>query len=262
MKRLSILSLLILFGCKTTEEVQREKEFSNLSMQVVEGQKIGTTALTRMSEIEQKVASLQGQIEETRHTDRTEAKEEIDQLKMRIKSLEDNSKNLKEQLAKAETKIAEQTKFIKNVTSALAKINKPARKSPKKTNKSKKSKNLPLYDKALSLYKKRKYKQARPILENLSKSKKLSANKKARVIHNLGMIAFIFKKYSDSTTYFSQVFTNFPKSGYVPNSLLYLGKTFQATKQKELAKETFNELIAKFPGGKHAKEAQSLLKKM
>ena len=56
-----------LFSCKTTEEIQREKQIDSLSTQVVQGQRISADTLSRIQTLENGLATLSGQIEEMHH---------------------------------------------------------------------------------------------------------------------------------------------------------------------------------------------------
>ena len=74
------------------------------------------------------------------------------------------------------------------------------------------------------------------------------------------MIAFMDKQDEKALVYFSKLFTQYPKSPYIRNGLLFLGKTFKRSGQVEEAKETFNQLVSQFPKTRQAKEASKLLK--
>ena len=55
-------------------------------------------------------------------------------------------------------------------------------------------------------YKKGRYSAAKGKLESLLSGKKVSGTKRARTIHNLGMIAYIQKDNNAALTYFSKAF--------------------------------------------------------
>jgi len=92
--------------------------------------------------------------------------------------------------------------------------------------------------------------------------KKIKSNRKARVLHNLGMSSFLLKQNDQALIYFSKLITDYPKSHYNKNGLLFLGKSFKKLNQKEQAKQTFSELVSRFPKSKQTKEAKKILKKL
>ena len=113
----------------------------------------------------------------------------------------------------------------------------------------------------MSYYRGQKYKQSKAILVKLYKSGKYKGKKKARIIHNLGMISYMQKKNDDAVTYFSTLYTDMPKSAYNGNGLVYLARTFKRTGQKEQAVTILEEMIKSFPKSRHVKTAKDLLAK-
>ena len=113
----------------------------------------------------------------------------------------------------------------------------------------------------MGLYRRAKYAQAKSILLDLV-DKKFSETRKARVIHNLGMIAYMDKENDKALAYFSRLFTEFPKTGYNKNGLMFLAKTLQRMKKNEEAKQALNELITRFPKAKQVAQAKKMLKQL
>lgn len=237
-----ILVSLLLYSCKTREDIAREKLVQNINNQVQDSQKLNADFLVRMQELENRVGNLSGQTEETNHQVQSNINERLKELLDRIQVLEENQKQLQEKAEQQEQYTSEVLKNLKSLTG-------------KSSGKKKKS----AYDLAMDDYRKGRYKSALPRLQKLLKSKSLSKGKKARVIHNLGMISFINKKNTDALTYFSKLYTEMPKSGYNKNGLLFLGKTFKRLGQTEEMKQTLNELIKNWPKAKQVKEAKKLL---
>ena len=62
-------------------------------------------------------------------------------------------------------------------------------------------------------------------------------------------------------TYFSKLFTEYPKSIYNPNGLIHLAKTFKAQGDVEQAKETLNLMLENYPTHHRVKIAKNLLAK-
>jgi len=111
-------------------------------------------------------------------------------------------------------------------------------------------------------YGKGRYAQAKGILLKLLEDKSIKGARKARVIHNLGMIAYMDKEFDKGLVYFSRLFTEFEKSGYNKNGLLYLARSFEKLGQKEQAVQTLNELINRFPDAKQVKNAKEMLNRL
>ncbi|MCB9061358.1 MAG: tetratricopeptide repeat protein [Halobacteriovoraceae bacterium] len=245
------LSLLILFSCKTQEEIQRDKIVDQLAVQIVENQKLAGNSTAKLQELEHQIAKMQGQVEETGHELQMSQSEKEEQLDSRLKVLEENHELMKSNVLELKTQLEANQKFIKEVLSKLSKI----------TNASSNNDSSP-YNTAMANYKKGQYTTARTQLESLLGNKDISGNRKARIIHNLGMIAYIQKRYDDALVYMSRLYTEYPKESYVKNGLLYLGRSFVKKGQKEQAKQTFNELISKYPKSSSAKNAKDELKKL
>ena len=247
---LLVVSLLLLNSCKTREDIEREKLVDTLNVQVQESQRINTAANEKLQELQEKLSTLTGQLEETEHRQKQTLDERIKNLEEKITLIDEKFQANEKTLAKLQEDFKAQNDYIKNV---LKTLNKMAKKPKKK-------KKLSPYDQAMSYYKRGKYGKAKPELLTLLDSKKLSSDKKKRIIHNLGMIEYVNKKYDQSLVYFSRLFTEYPKSGYNKNGLLHLGKAFQKLGKKEEAKQTLNELISRFPKAKQVAKAKEILK--
>ena len=257
--KLLALSSLILFGsCKTQEEIQREQMVDNLSIQMVENQKLTAGSKVRLQNIEERLGMLRGTVEDTNHSTKEQLTREVQILRDKVVLLDERDKSnqstmdiTQKRLTGIEDQLVKQDKYLKKLLATLT--------SAKAINKSKK---LSAYDSAMYDYKKRKYKSAKRKLEALESNKKIKGKKRARVLHNLGMISFQNKDNNGSTVYLSKLFTEFPKSSYNANGLLYLAKTFKRMKKNEQSKQTLEELIRRFPKSKKVKEAKSLLAKL
>ncbi len=258
MKRatLVLLPLLILTtGCKTQEEIQREQIVDNMSLQMVESQKIVANASTQLQGIEEKLSGLSGTIEENNRTHKLKQESDIKLFNERLLVLEETNKATLEKLDIATARLDQQDKFLKEVLKTLKGLS-----SKKSVKKKKKSKKKSAYDQAMYQYSKKRYTKAKRLLENLINKKRVKGNKKARVLHNLGMIAYIKKKNQDAAIYFGKLFTEHSKSSYNANGLLFLAKTFKRQKQNDQAKQTLEEMINRFPKSKQVKEAKKILK--
>lgn len=252
---LSILVFTTLLSCQTQEQIRREQMVDNLSTQVVQSQKLAADFSIKMQELEKTIAELTGRLEETSQASHLSYKERIEDLANKMEILEASNLENIEKVSRLETKIDDQTKFIEQVTSTLKKMTSvPA---PKKSSpRSKKSE----YDQAMDLYVKGKHSQAKVILSKLSSSKKFKGNKRARILHNLGMSAYILKNYDDALVSFSKLYTEFPKSNYNARGLYFMGQSFQKKGSKDEAQGSYSELIKSFPKSDYASKAKKLVK--
>ena len=263
MKLLLLFIPLFLLSCTTSEDIRRDRKIEELDSQLVEAQKLNADMTLKLQEYEEQFKRMMGKIEEVDHSSSQTRNELGKTFSERMKILEEaNEVNLKN-VSKLQTdinslnkKINDQDNYIKKVLSSLNKLSKSgnSKKAQKKTKK------LNNYDQAMADYKSRKYTAAKPQLEKLLEDKKIKGNKKARVIHNLGMVSYIKKNYTDSLTYFSRLYSEYPKAPYCANGLLYLAKSFLNLKRSDDAKQALNELIAKYPKSRSIKEAKRVLK--
>ncbi|WP_372652342.1 tol-pal system YbgF family protein [Halobacteriovorax sp.] len=251
MKWLMLSSILCVTACKTQEEIQREQVVDNISIQMVENQKLTAGANIRLQNIEEKLGMLTGQVEDTNHSTKEELTKQVEELKAKITLLEEKDKSKDEKLEKIEEQLKQQDSYLKKLLKTLS----------SKTS-SKKSKKKTPYQEAMSTYSSGNYKKAQSLLSNLESNKRIKGGQRARVLHNLGMSAYINKNNNDATVAFGKLFTEFPKSNYNANGLLYLSKTLKRLKQNEQAKQTLQELIKRFPKSKRVKEAKSILAKL
>ncbi len=202
---------------------------------------------------------LTGQVEDTNHSTKEQLTKEVQLLRDKVILLEEKDKSSTEtlnmtqkRLTGIEDQLQKQDKYLKKVLATLTGAG-AVKKATKKRS---------AYDSAMYDYKKARYKSAKTKLEALSTNKKIKGSKRARVLHNLGMISFMNKDDNSASAYFGKLFTEFPKSSYNANGLLYLAKSFKRMGQKDQAKQILDELIKRFPKSKRVKEAKALLKKL
>ncbi len=240
----AVLSVLVLSGCKTQEEIKREQLVDNLGLQMVQSQKLVADTTVTIQNLEERIGSLNGKLDELDHNSQIQLQTQVDNLNQRITLLEESNKSL-------QAKTEEQSKYLQEVLGTLKNMSGTG--SKKKLND---------YDQAMEEYGKGRYSSAKPILVKLLEDKKVTGSRQARVIHNLGMISYMDKQYDKALVYFSRLFTEHEKSGYNKNGLLFLGRTFSKLDQKEQAKQTLSELISRFPKAKQVKTAQEMLEKL
>lgn len=255
---LILITLISLSSCKTQEEIQREKIVDTMSLQMVEGQRLDADINVRVQQIEEALSAVSGKIEESSYNEMEGTKKQFKALIEKLNALESVSETYKKLAEKNEKEIdslrgtlADQKIYLEKVLTGIAKITDgPNSKTPK----------ADPYTQAMQDYSRGKYQKALPVLVSLLENHSLQKNKRARVIHNLGMISFINNKNQDALVYFSKLFTEDPSSTYNANGLLFLAKTFVRLDQKDQAKQSLQQMIKKFPKHKKAKEAEGLLK--
>ena len=247
-----IVSLTLFASCKTREDIAREQMIDNMSMQMVDGQKLNADFSVRLQGIEDSLNNLSGNIEETQHTATVTLNDRIKTLEEKIVILETTQAKNSESLEGIQKELASQKEYIQEVLGTLKNLSQK---------KSKPKKKVSPYENAMGLYGRGKYAQAKNILLGLIDDK-MSATRKARVIHNLGMIAYMDKENDKALAYFSRLFTEFPKTGYNKNGLMFLAKTLQRMNKNEEAKQALNELISRFPKAKQVAQAKEMLKKL
>lgn len=204
-----------------------------------DGQKLQSDFSSRIHALEEQLNKVTGQVEEGDHKTAQKIQEQI--------------KNLEEKISVFETAINTSDEKLANIENKLKEILKTLKKSSRAKEKS-------LYNRAMANYKAKKYKTAKRLLISLLKKKKgLKKAQRARILHNLGMISYTKKENNEAIVYFGRLFTQYPKSSYNKNGLLFTARTFIRQKKKREAKQALNELIGNFPKAKQVKQARKLL---
>lgn len=249
---LLIAGLFTTAGCKTREDIAREQMMDQMSMQMQDGQKLNADFSIRLQNLEERISGLSGSIEETQHSTQTTLNEKINTLEEKVKLIEQTQTKQNTDLDTIKEELASQKKYIQEVLGTLKTISQKKSKPAAK-------KQTP-YQRAMSLYGKGRYKSAKQELLPLLDSKKLGSSQNARVIHNLGMIAYMDNENEKALAYFSRLFTEYPKTGYNKNGLMFLAKTLKRMKKNEEAKQALGELISRFPKAKQVAEAKKMMK--
>jgi TolA-binding protein len=242
-----------LAGCKTREDIVREQKVENMSSQMQDSQKLNADFTVRLQNLEERLSNVSGKVEEGQHQTQKTVDTRIQALEEKITLIEASQKSQTEGLTILTEKLASQEKYIGEVLGTLKNLSGKGKAKTKKRSH---------YEDAMADYKKGRYKSAKTKLSALLNGKRLKKSQKARVIHNMGMISFMNKENESALTYFSQLFTQHPKSGYNKNGLLFLAKTFRRIGKKEEAKQSLSELIKRWPKARQVKEAKKILSKL
>ncbi|TDJ04399.1 MAG: tetratricopeptide repeat protein [Deltaproteobacteria bacterium] len=244
-----LIFLLLILSCKTQEQIQREQMVDNMAIQVQQGQKLSAEFTVRLQHLEEKLTQKIGKLEEIQHNQGVKFSQEFTTSKGEMNQLISGLDLQKKAIIIITEQMVQQKRYLDKL---LLSLNKLAGVKPSKKRSS--------YNQAMFLYRKGKYAVAQNELLKLLNNKRIKGNKKARVIHNLGMIAYMDRKYSDAVTLFSRLYTQYPSSPYTPRGLLFLGKSFKRINRKDEAKQVLQELVKKYPKSKYKKEAKKLLK--
>lgn len=257
---LSTISVLLITGCKTQEDIRRERTVETLSEEIQQSKKTAVNSNSRFQTLEEQISRLQGQIEEANHA-KNQALTANQQLAQRIQILEETSAKQIEFIKAMTEKVNNQSGYIEEVIDSLKELKEQNKAQAKKKEVTKEEATVAAtpatFANAMKLYDAKKYDEAKAMFLNVSENKKASAYNREGSLHHLGMIEFNRKNYKEAQVYFTKVFNN-PESKFAAASLLHLGKSFKAQKQNEEAKMTFEELIARFPKSKEASEAQKI----
>ncbi len=263
------LIMVLISGCKTQEDIRREKNLEVLNEQVTQTQKSSANNQSRFDNLEREVAKLSGNIEEFAHNRGNEQKDVL-LLKDRIKTLEETIEKQNSTLVELTTKFNEQTKYIEEVHAALKDLSGPDKKKVSGgKEKEKLSQNEDEVDAknesiqtVIALIRAKNYEEGRNMLQNMLENKKLKKKEKQQAIFYLGQIEFRTKNYDEAKVYFSKLYTEYPDSTLNSMALLNLAKSFLQLKSKEEAKQTLEELMEKYPSSKEASEAKTLKAKI
>jgi TolA-binding protein len=244
-------------GClKTAEQVRREQRVESMSQQLSDSQNIVADLTVMLKNLQTQIDALNGKVEELQHsqksnTDMQQLKDELAALRIQTQALAEGQKNQSEEMQ-------QQRIFIEKVTDSLGKMGNH-RSSVEDLGK-KKPKDA--VAEAHALIGKKKYSDARRILEGLSEDSSVSPADKNKALHGLGVLEFEQKNYDKGLVFFSRIYTKYPQSSLAPSSLLYIGRSFGRMGKKDEAKQAFEELQSNYPKSPLAKRARSEAQKL
>jgi TolA-binding protein len=256
---LVMMSCLLLFltGCKTSEQIQRERMVDDLAEQFQE-------VHSRIQELEKRLSNMTGKMEESAYSNQQKTTQELKKMQEQIALLTEQSSSQQEkvdvhegELKKIGQEVESHRDFLEQMIKTLEGIGARGKIKNREGEKEEDG-----YDKAMALYKKEKFKEARPLLERLVDDRKIKGEQKARVLHHLGVTEFFIKDYENATIHLGRLYTEHSKSDLNQNGLLVLGRSFLYSKQKDKAEQTFQELINRYPKSGKAEEARKEIAKL
>jgi TolA-binding protein len=251
LKLLTLLTLSLIFtSCfKTAEEIRRDKKVDEMI-----GQSASLTAelQMKMNELQNKLASTSGQIEEIDYKATTNNQETTKTLSQTIASLSEQVKILnkentenKAEIQKIQSELDAQKQYVSKLTGTLTKIAGPS-----------KSSSASGIQEAHKAFEKNDQKEATKLYEQVLAEGKINNREKNHVRYNLGLMSYWNKKYDDALSYFSSIYTKWPKSSWAPRALLQIARTFKKQNKKDEANATYDEIIQKFASSSQAKKAK------
>jgi len=251
MKLVALLALsLTLTGClKTAEQVRREQRVDNMSQQLADSQNIVADLTVMLKNLQGQIDTLSGKMEELEKNQQQlqganlkEMGENLNLMKQQIDTIQQNQATQGEELKT-------QRGFIEKVTEKLGTLNKSSSAGPKKGPKAE-------IAEARKLIGRRKFGDARSILEGMVNDSSVGAGDMNKVLHGLGEIEFAQKNWEKSLVFFSKIYTKYPKSSLAPSSLLHIGRALSHLGKKDEAAQAFQELKNQYPTSQAAREVR------
>lgn len=251
-KILPLLCLLFLSSClKTAQEIERDKKLDQLILQKEQAGVLVANLTQQVQELEGRLASTSGQIQEIDHKQKTDqeksfltTKESIQRLNEQVAILLKENKENQDKIDSLTKKVNSQTKYIKKVNTNLGAIV-----TPKSNSKS-------TLQEANALFEKSKLNEAFDKYNEVLSENKINAAQRNAVYYNMGLISYWKKKYEDCISYMSKIYTKYPRSSYAPKSLIYIARGFKKMGKSDEATATFDEVISKYPKSKQARDAK------
>lgn len=251
----SLVILLTLSSCiKTAEQVNRERQFSNMSSQLTDSQALVGKIMSQLNDMQSQIETVTGRIEEIEHKQSLvnpakfkENSEDVIMLKTKAEALQNQIESLQQEL-----KV--QKEYIEKVTDGLKSL-KQAKAAPAPAPMNSKQK----MEDALEMVSKNKYVEAKRVLETLIDHKDLSPADHNKVYHGLGRAELYTNNADKALVYLSKIVMNYPKSSLAPNSLYLIGKAFQKQNKKEEARQAFSKVVADYPTSRDAERAKKEL---
>lgn len=257
MRSFALIALFILStACiKTAEQVNREKRFENMTQQMKDSQGLVADLVAQMKDMQSQLDKMNGRLEEIEHKQKQIDPENIKKMNESVEVVRTQQTSQAEQLNQIQNELKEQRSFLEKVTTSLAQV----KEEPKATKSSKKKSARTDLEEALAHVKENKYDDARGELEALIDHNDLTPGDHNKVLHGLGRVEYYTNNPEKALTYFSKIYTKFPKASLAPSSLLFIGRALNKMGKKEEAKQAFQKVIEDYKGSKEANDAKKEL---
>ena len=250
------ISLITTSCFKTAEQIRRDKVVDNMEIQVKQSSGLVADLTMQVSDLQTRLASATGQLEEIDHKSTTRTQETTQtftqtmaQLSEQVSILSKENVLTNQKIAALSKELESQKKFITRVTGTLTKMTAPSKSSSGSKLKT-----------AHKAFEKNHQKKALKLYLAILDENKINARQKNHVSYNIALLYSWKKKYNESLGYFSPIYTNWPKSSWAPRALLQIARIFKKQGKTEEANATYEEIISKYKKTSQAKTAKKELK--
>lgn len=260
MKSLFALTIVsfIFTGCfKSAEEIRREKMVDKMSTQLEQSSRLVATLTQQVKDLQSRLDSTSGQLEEIGHKTSTSQQETQQSINQTTAQLAEQVNILKEEvqankvtMQSINATLTAQKKYLKKINKTLASLGNDSSSNSTSTLKS-----------AHKAFEQNKQKLAVDLYQQVLSAGKINSAQRNHVWHNLGLIDYWNKRYSDAAVWFSKIYTKFPKSSWAPRSLLYIARCFNKNGKKAEAQATYSQLIKQYPKSKYVQTANEEMNK-
>ncbi|HLT21996.1 MAG TPA: tetratricopeptide repeat protein [Bacteriovoracaceae bacterium] len=259
-KTVASLFLLIFFtSCiKTADQVNRERQLSNMSHQLSDSQSLVGQLMTQIQSLQNQVETLTGKVEELEHKQSLINPEKIKENNEDIIVLKTQADTTHSQILALQEEVKAQKAFTEKVTDGLKNLSKQQAAAATKPAAAVKTPKQQLNE-ALQMVVDNKFVSARVILETLIEHKDLSAADHNKVFHGLGRVELYTNNPDKALVYLSKIVMKYPRSSLTPNSLYLIGKSFQKLNKPEEARQAFTKLITDYPNAADVAKAKKEL---
>lgn len=246
---IALLTFTAVSCLKTAEQVKREQRVETMSQQLADSQNIVADMTVMLKSLQTQIDQLSGKVEELQHAQKATSGVNFQEMNENLNLLRQQVQSLSETQKQHGQEITEQRSFIEKVTDKLGKMGTQRSDSAKKNPKSD-------IETARALIQKKKYSDAREILEGMVDNSEVTPGDQNKALHALGTIEYEQKNFEKGLVFFSKVYTKYPKSSLAPSSLLFIARSLAKLGKKEEAKQAFSEVITNYPGSSSAKDAK------
>lgn len=253
---LFIISLTLSSCFKTADQIRREKTVDTMEAELKQSAKIIADLTTQVQDLKNNQLQASGKIEEINYEQKTKSEEQqkrieniLNQVNEQVQVLIENDKKNQAKIQSLENDIGSLRKYINNVSGTLTKIAGPTKTSSKNK-----------LSTAHRAFEQNKQKRAAKLYKDVLNEGRINANQKNHIHYNLGLLSYWNKKYDEALTYFSKIYTQYPKSSWAPKALIYLARTFKKQKKMDEAIATYSEIMKKYPKSREAKKAKKEIK--
>lgn len=254
-----LLLLLTSTACiKTADQVNRERQITNMSSQLSDSQTLVGQLISQIQSMQSQLETLTGKVEEMEHKQSLISPEKIKENSEDIILLKTQADTTHNQIASLQEELTAQKAFAEKVTEGLKNLSKqqaaataksaPAAKTPKQQ-----------LTEALQMVVDNKFISAKVILEPLIDHKELNAADRNKVYHGLGRVELYTNNPDKALVYLSKIVMNYPRSSLAPNSLYLIGKSFQKLNKTEEARQAFTKVVTDYPNSADAARAKKEL---